>query len=81
MAKAIRFHHTGGPEVLVLEDVEVGAPGPLEAQVRHAACGINFVDSYQRSGLYPVPLPSGAGRRRSRRRRGGRGRGHGGQAG
>jgi NADPH:quinone reductase len=61
MSKAIRFHHTGGPEVLVLEDVEVGAPGPMEAQVRHAACGINFVDCYQRSGLYQVPLPSGAG--------------------
>jgi len=61
MAKAIRFHHTGGPEVLVLEDVEVGAPGPMEARVRHAACGINFVDCYQRSGLYQVPLPSGAG--------------------
>ena len=61
MSKAIRFHTTGGPEVLVLEDVAVGAPGPLEAQVRHSACGINFVDCYQRSGLYQVPLPSGAG--------------------
>ena len=61
MSKAIRFHQTGGPEVLVLEDVEVGAPGPMEAQVRHLACGINFVDCYQRSGLYQVPLPSGAG--------------------
>ncbi len=61
MSKAIRFHHTGGPEVLQLEDVNIGAPGLMEAQVRHAACGINFVDCYQRSGLYQVPLPSGAG--------------------
>jgi len=61
MSKAIRFHQTGGPEVLLLEDVAVGAPGPGQAQVRHAACGVNFVDCYQRSGLYPVPLPSGAG--------------------
>ena len=61
MTKAIRFHQTGGPEVLVLEEVAVGAPGPGEAQVRHAACGVNFIDCYQRSGLYPMPLPSGAG--------------------
>jgi NADPH2:quinone reductase len=61
MSKAIRFHETGGPEVLRFEDVAVGEPGPLEARVRHEACGINFVDVYQRSGLYKVPLPSGAG--------------------
>ena len=61
MPKAIRFHQTGGPEVLRWEEVEVGAPGPLEVQVRHEACGINFVDVYQRSGLYQVALPSGAG--------------------
>jgi len=61
MSKAIRFHQTGGPEVLQLDEIEVGAPGPGEARVRHAACGVNFVDCYQRSGLYPMPLPAVAG--------------------
>jgi len=61
MVKAIRFHRTGGPEVLQLEEVELPAPGPGEALVRHSAIGVNFIDTYQRSGLYPVPLPSGAG--------------------
>ncbi|HEY3325891.1 MAG TPA: quinone oxidoreductase [Novimethylophilus sp.] len=61
MSKAVRFHETGGPQVLQVEDVAVGAPGPGEARVRHMACGLNFIDVYQRSGLYPVPLPSGAG--------------------
>jgi NADPH2:quinone reductase len=61
MPKAIRFHQTGGPEVLRLEDVEVGAPGAGEARVRHRAIGVNFVDTYHRSGLYPLPLPSGIG--------------------
>lgn len=61
MTKAIRFHTTGGPEVLQLDEIAVGAPGPGEAQVRHHACGLNFIDVYQRSGLYKVPLPSGAG--------------------
>jgi NADPH2:quinone reductase len=57
MAKAIRFHETGGPEVLRFEDVEVGDPGPGQARIRHTAIGVNFLDTYQRSGLYPVPLP------------------------
>ena len=61
MAKAIRFHQHGGPEVLCWEDVEVGNPGPGQARVRHQAIGINFVDVYQRSGLYQVPLPAVAG--------------------
>ena len=61
MPKAIRFGKTGGPEVLQWEDVEVGAPGPGEAQVRHKAVGVNFVDTYNRSGLYKHPLPSGLG--------------------
>ncbi len=61
MPKAIRFHQTGGPEVLRLEDVRVGDPGPGEARVRHAAIGVNFVDIYHRTGLYPLPLPSGLG--------------------
>jgi NADPH2:quinone reductase len=61
MAKAIRFHEKGGPEVLRLEDVTVGDPGPGEARVRHAAIGVNFVDTYFRTGLYPATLPSGLG--------------------
>ena len=61
MAKAIRFHQTGGPEVLRLDDVQVGEPGPGEARVRHAACGVNFIDTYHRTGLYKLPLPSGLG--------------------
>lgn len=59
--KTIRFYEPGGPEVLRLEDSEVGRPAPGEAQVRHHACGLNFIDIYQRSGLYKVPLPSGLG--------------------
>ena len=61
MTNAIRFHAYGGPEVLHLEDVPLGEPGPGEARIRQRACGINFIDTYQRSGLYKVPLPSGAG--------------------
>jgi NADPH:quinone reductase len=61
MTKAIRFHETGGPEVLRFEDVEVGKPAPDEAQVRHTAIGLNFLDVYDRTGLYPHPLPSGLG--------------------
>jgi NADPH2:quinone reductase len=61
MPKAIRFHQTGGPEVLRLDDVDVGDPGPGEARVRHTAIGVNFIDVYHRSGLYPLPLPSGVG--------------------
>jgi len=61
MVKAIRFSQTGGPEVLSYEDVEVGAPGAGEARVRHNVIGLNFIDTYQRSGLYPMPLPSGLG--------------------
>lgn len=61
MAKAIRIHETGGPEVLRLEDVDVGAPGTGEVRLRHTAIGLNFIDTYHRGGLYPVPLPSGLG--------------------
>jgi NADPH2:quinone reductase len=61
MPKAVRFHKTGGPEVLVLDDVTVGNPGPDEARVKHTAIGLNFIDTYHRSGLYPLPLPSGVG--------------------
>ena len=61
MAKAVRFHKTGGPEVLVYDDVSVGDPGPDEARVKNNAIGLNFIDTYHRSGLYPLPLPSGLG--------------------
>lgn len=58
---AVRMHRTGGPEVLQYEAVEPGAPGSGEARVRQHAVGVNFIDIYHRSGLYPVPLPSGLG--------------------
>jgi len=61
MAQAIRFHATGGPEVLTWESVDVAAPGPGEVRVRNTAIGVNFIDTYQRSGLYPLTLPSGLG--------------------
>jgi len=61
MPKAIRIEQTGGPEVMKFVDVEVGAPGPGEVQVRHKAIGLNFIDIYFRSGLYPSPLPAGLG--------------------
>jgi NADPH:quinone reductase len=62
MSKAIRVHATGGPEVLSLDEVEVGAPGVGEVQVRHTAIGLNYIDVYDRTGLYPMPLPGGLGR-------------------
>ena len=55
MTKAVRIHETGGPEKLIYEDVEVGAPGDGEIRLRHTAIGLNFIDCYQRSGLYPLP--------------------------
>ncbi|MFG3546299.1 quinone oxidoreductase family protein [Streptomyces sp. NPDC047725] len=61
MAHAVRFHETGGPDVLRWEAVEVGDPGPGEVRVRHHAVGLNFADTYFRTGLYPAPLPSGLG--------------------
>jgi len=61
MPRAIRFHQPGGPEVLCWEDVEVADPGLGEIQIRHAAVGLNFIDVYHRTGLYPLPLPSGIG--------------------
>jgi len=61
MAKAVRFHKQGGPEVMQYEDVQVGDPGPGQARIRHTAIGVNFVDVYQRSGLYPMQLPGIAG--------------------
>ncbi len=59
--QAIRIHRFGGPEVLELETVELPEPGPAEARVRHTAVGLNFIDTYHRSGLYPLELPAGLG--------------------
>lgn len=59
--KAVRFHQPGGPEVLRLDTIEVAAPGPGQALVRHKAIGLNFIDVYFRSGAYPMPLPSACG--------------------
>ena len=61
MAHAIRIHTTGGPEVMTWEEVGVGEPGPGEARVRHTAVGVNYIDTYHRSGLYKLALPSGIG--------------------
>ncbi len=61
MATAIRMHKAGGPEVLQLEEIAVGEPGPGQAKIRHAAVGLNFADTYFRTGLYPIPLPNGIG--------------------
>ena len=59
--KAIRFHQTGGPEVLRYEDIELPLPAAGQVRVRHTAIGVNFIDTYHRSGLYKLPLPSGLG--------------------
>jgi NADPH:quinone reductase len=61
MTHAIRFAKPGGPEVLEWQQVKVGKPGQGEVRLRHSAVGLNYVDTYQRSGLYPMPLPSGLG--------------------
>lgn len=55
MSKAIRIHTHGGPEALVYEDVDPGRPGPGQALIRHTAIGLNFIDVYYRTGLYPAP--------------------------
>jgi NADPH2:quinone reductase len=61
MSRAVRIHRTGGPEVLQFDDVQVGEPGPGEIRIRHHAVGLNFIDVYHRTGLYPLPLPAGIG--------------------
>jgi len=61
MTHAIRFHRTGGPDVLQWDEIELPPPGPGEVRLRQHAVGLNFVDTYYRSGLYPTPLPSGIG--------------------
>ena len=55
MVQAVRVHETGGPDVMRWEHVDVGEPGPGEARIRHTAIGLNFIDTYFRSGLYPAP--------------------------
>ncbi|WP_029039878.1 quinone oxidoreductase family protein [Cucumibacter marinus] len=57
MSKSVIIREFGGPEVMQFEEVEIGAPGPGEIQVRHEAIGLNFIDVYHRTGLYPNPLP------------------------
>src|SRR4030095_6453691 len=61
MPRAIRIHANGGPEVLQWEEVTVGDPGPGEARIRHTAIGVNYIDTYHRSGLYKLQLPTGLG--------------------
>lgn len=62
MSHAIRIHETGGPEVMRWDEVEVGEPGPGQVRLRQTACGLNFIDVYMRTGLYPVPeLPATLG--------------------
>ncbi len=61
MVKAIRIEEFGGPEVLHWREVDVGEPGPGEVRLRHTAVGLNFIDTYHRSGLYALELPSGLG--------------------
>lgn len=61
MTTVVKFHETGGPEVLRFEKAHVGNPGPGQVRLRHVAVGLNFADTYFRSGIYPVPLPSGVG--------------------
>ena len=61
MTKAIRFHETGGPEVMKWEDVDVGHPGDGEVRIKHGAVGLNYIDVYFRTGLYPAPLPNSPG--------------------
>jgi len=61
MVKAVRIRETGGPEVMVLEEVELAPPGPGQVTVANRAIGLNFIDTYHRSGTYPLPLPTGLG--------------------
>ena len=61
MPKSIIIKKNGGPEVLELQDVSVSTPGPDEIKVTNHAIGLNYIDTYHRSGLYPIKLPSGIG--------------------
>jgi NADPH2:quinone reductase len=61
MTRAVRIYETGGPEVMQIEDINLPEPQPHEVRVKHTAIGLNFIDTYHRSGLYPLPLPAGLG--------------------
>lgn len=61
MTQAVRIRQIGGPEVLELADVDVGQPGPGEIRIKHHAVGLNFIDVYHRTGLYPLPMPASIG--------------------
>ena len=61
MTRVVKIEKTGGPEVLKIETIDLGKPGPKEVLIEHKAIGLNFIDTYHRSGLYPVELPSGIG--------------------
>lgn len=61
MAKTMRFYRNGGPEVIQCEEFPLSEPGQEQVRIRHTAIGVNFIDTYHRSGLYPLPLPSGLG--------------------
>ena len=61
MTRIVKIEKTGGPEVLKLETINLGKPSPDEVTIEHKAIGLNFIDTYHRSGLYPVELPSGIG--------------------
>ena len=61
MTRVVKIEKTGGPEVLKFETIELGKPGPEEVLIEHKAIGLNFIDIYHRSGLYPLKLPSGIG--------------------
>ena len=61
MVKAVRVHKAGGPDVMVYEDVEIGDPGAGQLRIKHTAIGVNFIDTYMRSGLYPTPTPFAPG--------------------
>ena len=59
--KSIKIEKFGGPEVLKIQDIEIGKPGPKEVLIKNLSIGLNFIDIYHRTGLYPIPLPSGIG--------------------
>ena len=61
MPHAIRFEKPGGPEVLQWQEIQPGKPGQGQVRIRHSAVGLNYIDTYHRSGLYPLPMPSGLG--------------------
>ncbi|MDC2991643.1 alcohol dehydrogenase catalytic domain-containing protein [Candidatus Pelagibacter sp.] len=59
--KSIQIEKFGGPEVFVIKDMDIGKPGPKEVLIKNKSIGLNFIDVYHRTGLYPIPLPSGIG--------------------